>query len=73
MFNGPLVKSPPIKGISNWKPSKPTALLLTFDSKGAIADARTATGVPLALGYSKDLGTVLMSSGQTAVSIFRLT
>jgi hypothetical protein len=47
--------------------------LLTFDSKGAIADARTASGVPLALGYSKDLGTVLMSSGQTAVSIFRLT
>ena len=62
-----------VKGISNWKPSKPTALLLTFDSKGAIADARTAAGVPLALGYSKDLGTVLMSSGQTAVSIFRLT
>ena len=24
-----------IKGISNWKPSKPTALVLTFDSKGA--------------------------------------
>ena len=62
-----------IKGISNWKPSKPTALLLTFDNKGAISDARSASGVPIALGYSKDLGVVLMSSGQTAVSIFRLT
>ena len=62
-----------IKGISNWKPSKPTALLLTFDSKGAISDARTAPGVPMALGYSKDLGVVLMSSGQTAVSIFRVS
>ncbi|MFM2145064.1 MAG: hypothetical protein RI899_852 [Actinomycetota bacterium] len=62
-----------IKGISNWKPSKPTALVLTFDSKGAISDARSASGVPIALGYSKDLGVVLMSSGQTAVSIFRLT
>ena len=62
-----------IKGISNWRPSKPTALVLTFNSKGAISDARTASGVPMALGYSKDLGLVLMSSGQTAVSIFRLT
>ena len=62
-----------IKGITNWKPSKPTALVLTFDSKGAISDARSATGVPIALGYSKDLGVVLMSSGQTAVSIFRVS
>ena len=62
-----------IKGITNWKPSKPSALVLTFDSKGAIVDARSATGLPLALGYSKDLGTVLLSSSQTAVSIFRLT
>lgn len=62
-----------IKGITNWKPSKPSALLLTFDSKGALVDAKSAAGTPLALGYSKDLGIVLMSSGQTAVSIFRLT
>ena len=62
-----------IKGISNWKPIKPSALLLTFDSKGALSDARTASGVPTALGYSKDLGVVLMSSGQTAVSIFRVS
>jgi hypothetical protein len=62
-----------IKGITNWKPTKPSALVLTFDSKGAIVDARSATGVPLALGYSKDLGTLLLSSSQTAVSIFRLT
>ena len=62
-----------IKGISNWKPSKPTALVLTFNSKGAISEARTASGVPMALGYSKDLGVVLMSSGQTAVSIFRVS
>lgn len=62
-----------IKGISNWKPSKPTALVLTFDSKGAISDARSASGVPIALGYSKDLGVVLMSAGQTAISIFRVS
>ena len=62
-----------IKGITNWKPSKPTALLFTFDSKGALVDAKSAVGTPLALGYSKDLGIVLMSTGQTAVSIFRLT
>lgn len=62
-----------IKGISNWKPSKPSALVLTFDSKGAIVDARSASGAPLALGYSKDLGTVLLSSSQAGVSIFRLT
>lgn len=62
-----------IKGISNWKPSKPTALLLTFDSKGALSDAKSAQGEPIALGYSRDLGVVLMTSSQTAVSIFRLT
>jgi hypothetical protein len=62
-----------VKGISNWKPSKPTALLLSFDSKGALVDAKSALGTPLALGYSKDLGIVLMSTSQTAVSIFRLT
>ena len=62
-----------IKGVSNWKPSKPTALLLIFDNKGVLVDAKSAVGTPLALGYSKDLGIVLMSSSQTAVSIFRLT
>ena len=62
-----------VKGVSNWKPNKPSALLLSFDSKGAISDARTAAGVPIALGYSRDLGVVLMTSSQTAVSIFRLT
>ena len=62
-----------IKGVSNWKPSKPTALLLTFDRTGALVGARSAVGIPLALGYSKDLGVVLMSTSQTAVSIFRLT
>jgi hypothetical protein len=62
-----------VKGITNWKPSKPTALLLTFDSKGALVDAKSAVGTPIALGYSKDLGIVLMSTSQTAVSIFRLT
>jgi hypothetical protein len=62
-----------VKGISNWKPSRPTALLLTFDSKGALVDAKSAVGTPIALGYSKDLGIVLMSTSQTGVSIFRLT
>ncbi len=62
-----------IKGITNWKPSKATALLLTFDSKGVLVDAKSAVGTPIALGYSKDLGIVLMSTSQTGVSIFRLT
>jgi hypothetical protein len=62
-----------IKGLSNWKPTKSTGLVLTFDRKGALVDASTAVGTPIALGYSKDLGVVLMSSSQTAVSIFRLT
>ena len=62
-----------IKTISNWKPTKPTGLVLTFDSKGALVDAKSATGTPIALGYSKDLGVVLMSSSQTGVSIFRVS
>jgi hypothetical protein len=62
-----------IKGLSNWKPTKPTAVLLTFDRKGALVAATSASGVPLALGYSKELGAILMSTSQTGVSIFRLT
>jgi hypothetical protein len=62
-----------IKGLSNWKPSKPTALVLTFDSKGALVGATSASGAPIALAYSKDLGLTLMSTSQTGVSIFRLT
>lgn len=62
-----------IKGLTNWKPTKPTAALLTFDRKGALVAAAGASGVPLALGYSKEVGVILMSTSQTGVSIFRLT
>jgi hypothetical protein len=62
-----------IRSIPSWKPTKPSALLLTFDRSGAISDARTVDGAPLALGYSRDLGAVLLSSNQTGVSIFRVS
>ena len=62
-----------IRAIPSWKPTKPSALVLTFDRRGAITDARTVDGVPLALGYSRDLGAVLLSSNQTGVSIFRVS
>jgi hypothetical protein len=62
-----------IRAIPSWKPTKTSALVLTFDRRGAITDARTVEGVPLALGYSRDLGAVLLSSNQTGVSIFRVS
>lgn len=64
-----------ITGISGWKPSQPSLLVITFDSKGAIKAATALPGLvnPISLQYSSSRGvTGLASSAEGTVSIFTL-
>ena len=64
-----------IAGISQWKPTKPSLLVLTFDSKGALKAATALPGLvkPLALQYSAALGVQGLASAEDGtVSIFTL-
>lgn len=61
-----------IKGITGWKPRKTQVLTLIFDSRGRLTGAYGAPSLatPIAMGYSRDLGVVILGSGATGVSIF---
>lgn len=61
-----------IAGIKGWKPSKASALTLSLDSKGVLNGAYGASAIstPVAIGYSRDLGIVVLGRGPTGVSIF---
>ena len=61
-----------IAGVKGWKPSKESALVVGLDSKGALNGAygALAVSVPIAIGYSRDLGLVLLGLGPAGVSIF---
>ena len=67
--------SGPIIGISQWKPTKPSLLVLTFDSKGVMKAATALPGLvkPIALQYSPALGVQGIASAENGtVSIFTL-
>lgn len=61
-----------VTGIKGWKPSKASALTLSLDSKGVLNGAYGALPIatPMAIGYSRDLGVVVLGRGPTGVSIF---
>ncbi len=64
-----------VSGISGFKPTLPTLLILTFDSKGVIKAATAIPGLvtPISLQYSAGRGVVgLASSSDGTVSIFTL-
>lgn len=64
-----------ISGISQWKPSKPSLIVLTFDSKGVVKAATALPGLvkPLSLHYSATRGVVgLASASDGTVSSFTL-
>jgi hypothetical protein len=64
-----------ITGISGWKPSQPSLLVITFDSKGAMKAATALPGLvnPISLHYSSTRGvTGLASAADGTVSIFTL-
>lgn len=61
-----------IAGVKGWKPSKASALTLSLDSKGVLNGAYGASAIatPMAIGYSRELGIVVLGRGPTGVSIF---
>ena len=64
-----------ITGISGWKPSQPSLLVITFDSKGVMKAATALPGLvnPISLHYSTARGvTGLASAADGTVSIFTL-
>jgi hypothetical protein len=64
-----------ITGVSGWKPSQPSLLVITFDSKGVMKAATALPGLvtPISLHYSSARGVVgLASSADGTVSIFTL-
>ncbi len=65
----------PITQLSGWKPKGAQALLLNFDSKGAITAAYSLIEMtrPLSLHFSKVLGTIALGLSGETVSIFTLT
>lgn len=65
-----------ITGVSGWKPSSPSLLILAFDGKGNIkaSYAIPALIAPISLQYTRELGVVGLATGAgDTVSIFRLT
>jgi hypothetical protein len=64
-----------IAGITGWKPTTPSLLVITFDSKGVTKAATALPGLvtPISLAYSPSRGvTGLASSADGTVSIFTL-
>ncbi len=63
-----------IAGLKGWKPSKASLLLVSLNAKGGLNGAYGAPqiAVPMAIGYSRELGIVVLGRGQTGVSIFHV-
>ncbi|MDP1712813.1 MAG: hypothetical protein Q8K86_10200 [Candidatus Nanopelagicaceae bacterium] len=59
-----------IQGIKGWKPAKETSVLIGFSAKGAITSAYRVAGTPISIGYTRDLGVVVLGRGTLGVSIF---
>jgi hypothetical protein len=62
----------PIKGVTGWKPRRIQVLTLILDRKGAPTEAFGAPAMttPISMGYSRDLGVVVLGAGVLGVSIF---
>jgi hypothetical protein len=64
-----------VSGVIGWKPTAPSLLMLSFDSKGVVSGAFGSSEItePIALAYSKELGLVgLAKTTSQSVSLFRL-
>lgn len=59
-----------IQGVKGWKPAEGTSVALAYNSRGAITGAYRVAGMPISIGYSRDLGVVVLGRGTLGVSIF---
>lgn len=72
---GALQSSSVVSGVTGWRPTSPTLLLLSFDAKGVITSAYGSTELTeaLSLSYSKDVGLVGLARTSTqSVAIFTI-
>ncbi len=72
---GALSSNSAVKGVTGWKPTTPTLLLTTFNSKGVMngAYADSQLSAPISLVYTKELGLFGLARGAgESISIFRL-
>ena len=64
-----------ITGVTGWRPTAPSLLVITFDSKGVMKAATALPGLvtPISFHYSKERGVIgLASAADGTVSIFTL-
>jgi hypothetical protein len=64
-----------VTGVTGWKPTSASVLLLTFDNKGVVTSAYGSSEIsePISLAYSKELGLIgLAKNANQTVSLFKL-
>jgi hypothetical protein len=72
---GAFASNSAVTGVLGWKPTAPSLLMLSFDSKGVVTGAYGSTEItePIALAYSKDVGLVgLARTANQSLSLFKL-
>lgn len=73
---GALSSNSAVTGVSGWRPTAPSLLLLSFDAKGVVANAYGSSEIsePISLSYSKELGLIGMAraTNQT-LSLFKIS
>jgi hypothetical protein len=70
---GALQSNSVVSGVTGWRPTAPSLLLLSFDAKGVVTSASGSTELTeaLSLTYSKDVGLVgLARTSAQSVAIF---
>ena len=72
---GAFASNSAVTGVIGWKPSSPSLLMLSLDSKGVITGAFGSSEItePIALAYSKEFGLVgLAKTSSQSISLFKL-
>lgn len=72
---GAFASNSPVSNVIGWKPTAPSLLMLSFDSKGVVTGAFGSSELtePIALVYSKEFGFIgLAKTASQSVSLFKL-
>ena len=73
---GALSSHSSVSGISGWKPTTPSVLLLAFDAKGVVTAAYGSSEIsePISVAYSKELGVIgLARKSDQSLSLFKIS
>ncbi|QLL23135.1 hypothetical protein DLE03_01890 [Actinobacteria bacterium IMCC25003] len=72
---GAFASNSAVSGVIGWKPTSPSLLLISFDSKGVITGAFGSNEItePIALAYAKEFGFIgLAKTPSQSLSLFKL-